>query len=298
MIRIVGTLAFKAKIAKTDFVLHPLKSDAKSIEYTSLWSLPRKIRSGTTEIIPSSWPKEGVPVKSLRFLHLVVLLALAVCLGCNNKNATSNNPTDNSAAGNAGASNGASGTPQAGTANGGTPAEQQAQAPKPIVIPAGRAITIRLGEALSSNHSQEGQSFSGTVGEPVQVDGETVIARGATAHGTVVAAKAMGHFKGGALLTLRLDSVTIKGERRAVDAREWSQALKGKGKRSTVAIAGGAGLGAALGGIFGGGKGAAIGAAAGAGAGTAGAAYTGNKEIELPVESSLRFTLRRSIEVR
>jgi hypothetical protein len=258
--------------------------------------LPGRIGSGTTETILSSWPKErGVPVKSLRFPHFAVLLVLAVSLGCN-KNASSNKPSDNSPAASPSASNESSSGTQAGTA--GTPAEQQGQAPKPIVIPAGRAITIRLSQALSSNHSQEGQSFSGTVAEPVEVDGETVIARGAVAHGTVVAAKAMGHFKGGALLTLRLDSVTIKSERRAVEARVWSQSLKGKGKRSTIAIAGGAGLGAALGGIFGGGKGAAIGGAAGAGAGTAGAAYTGNKEIELPAESSLRFTLRRSIEVQ
>jgi hypothetical protein len=166
------------------------------------------------------------------------------------------------------------------------------------VIPAGKVITIRLGEPLSSDKSQEGQSFSGTVAEPVEVEGETVIARGASAHGTVVAAKAMGHFKGGALLQLRLDSVTIRGERRSVQSSLWAQSLKGKGKRSTVAIAGGAGLGAALGGIFGGGKGAAIGAAAGAGAGTAGAGLTGNKEIRLPAESALRFTLRHSIEVR
>ena len=108
----------------------------------------------------------------------------------------------------------------------------------------------------------------------------------------------MGHFKGGALLSLRLNSVTIKGERRPVESSIWSQSLKGKGKRSTVAIAGGAGLGAALGGIFGGGKGAAIGAAAGAGAGTAGAGLTGNKEIQLPAETSVRFTLRHAIEVR
>jgi hypothetical protein len=40
------------------------------------------------------------------------------------------------------------------------------------VIPAGKVITIRLGEALSSDHSQEGQSFSGTVAEPVEVDGK------------------------------------------------------------------------------------------------------------------------------
>lgn len=238
-------------------------------------------------------------MKSVRLLHLVVLLALSASLGCGNKaaapsnSAPPSNSPDNSAAGGA----------QSGATNGGASSNnasgtgQQAEAPKPIVIPAGKAITIRINEGLSSNGSQEGQSFSATVAEPVEVNGETVIARGASAHGTVVAAKAMGHFKGGALLTLRLDSVTIKGERRPVEASLWSQSLKGKGKRSAVAIGGGAGLGAALGGIFGGGKGAAIGAAAGAGAGTAGAAYTGNKEIHLPAESSLRFTLRHSIEV-
>lgn len=233
-------------------------------------------------------------MKYLRFWNFAGLLVLVVCLGCN-KNTASNNPSDNSPASSPSPSNQASGGTQPGSP--GMP-EQQAQAPKLIVIPAGRAITIRLSQALSSNHSQDGQGFSGTVAEPVEVDGEPVIERGATAHGTVVAAKAMGHFQGGALLTLRLDSVTVKGERRAVEAREWSRSLKGKGKRSTVAIAGGAGLGAALGGIFGGGKGAAIGALAGGGAGTAGAAYTGNKEIELPAESSVRFTLRHSIEVQ
>jgi hypothetical protein len=167
-----------------------------------------------------------------------------------------------------------------------------------VIIPAGKTIIVRLAQPLSSKDSQEGQSFSGSVAEPVEVDGQTVIERGAAAHGTVVAAKAMGHFKGGALLQLRLNSVTIKGERRPVATSLWSQALKGKGKRSAVAIGGGAGLGAALGGIFGGGKGAAIGAVAGAGAGTAGAAYTGNKEIQLPAESTLQFKLKQSIQVQ
>jgi hypothetical protein len=167
-----------------------------------------------------------------------------------------------------------------------------------LVVPAGRLIQIRLSQPLSSKDSQDGQSFSGSVAESVEVAGQPVIERGAAVHGTVVAAKAMGHFKGGALLQLRLDSITIKGERRPVETNLWSQSLKGKGKRSAIAIGGGAGLGAALGGIFGGGKGAAIGAAAGAGAGTAGAAYTGNKEIQLPAESTVQFKLKRSIEVR
>jgi hypothetical protein len=57
-------------------------------------------------------------------------------------------------------------------------------------------------------------------------------------------------------------------------------------------------LGALIGGLAGGGKGAAIGAAAGAGAGTAGTAFTGNKEIELPAESAVAFTLKAPLKIR
>src|SRR5262249_56037470 len=121
----------------------------------------------------------------------------------------------------------------------------------------------------SCNHSQAGKGFRATVAEPVTVDGVTVIEQGAAAHGTVVDAKGMGHFKGGALLHVKLDSVTIKGKEHAVETSATGGSIKGKGKRSAIAIGGGAGLGAALGGIFGGGKGAAIGAAPAAGAATA-----------------------------
>ncbi len=240
-----------------------------------------------------------------RLSSVVVLLALFLLVSCSrpgagNSNAGSGTNPSASPAPSASANPSTSPGPSdasGGAANSGA-AQAQATPPPPLVIPAGRAITIRLAQPLSSKDSHDGDSFSGSVAESVEVDGQTVIERGAAAHGTVVAAKAMGHFKGGALLQLQLNSVTIKGERRPVETALWSRSLKGKGKRSAVAIGGGAGLGAALGGIFGGGKGAAIGAVAGAGAGTAGAAYTGNKEIQLPAESTLQFKLRRSIQVQ
>jgi hypothetical protein len=221
-------------------------------------------------------------VKSVRLLHVVALLVISLSLGCNKAN-TPSSSTDNPAGGAAG--NAASGSPNA-----------QAT-PAPIVIPAGKTITVRLGETLSSKDSHAGQEFSASVAEPVTVEGETVIHEGATAHGVVVDAKAMGHFKGGALLHVRLESVTINGHAHQIQTTAAGGSLKGKGKRSTVAIAGGTGVGAALGAIFGGGKGAAIGAAAGAGAGTAGAAFTGNKEIVFPAESTLTFKLTKSVEV-
>jgi hypothetical protein len=72
---------------------------------------------------------------------------------------------------------------------------------------------------------------------------------------------------------------------------------KGKGKRTAVMAGGGGGLGALIGGLAGGGKGALIGGLVGAGAGTGGAAFTGNKEIVIPAETTLTFRLEHSVTV-
>jgi hypothetical protein len=125
-----------------------------------------------------------------------------------------------------------------------------------------------------------------------------VIPAGANATGTVVDAKPLGRFKGGALLQLKLNSIEVNGATRNIATSSITQTLKGKGKRTAVLAGGGAGLGALIGGLAGGGKGAAIGAVAGAGAGTGGAAFTGNKEIVIPAESALSFKLEESLEVQ
>jgi len=52
-----------------------------------------------------------------------------------------------------------------------------------------------------------------------------------------------------------------------------------------------------LGALLGGKKGAAVGAVAGAGGGTATAYATGKKDIVLPAESVLRFSLREPLTV-
>jgi hypothetical protein len=225
-------------------------------------------------------------------LYVVALLALSLVLGCSGKQNTPASSTENP--------NAAGGSAPGGNAAGGNASKPAAAKPvkETFTIPAGTVITVRLGETLSSKSSSVGQGFSATVAEPVVVDGKTVIEKGAAARGSVVDAKAMGHFKGGALLEVRLTSVTIDGKDTSVDTGMVARSVKGKGKRSAGFIGGGAGAGALIGALAGGGKGAAIGAAAGAGAGTAGAAFTGNKEITLPAETPLTFKLKQAIEVK
>ena len=231
-------------------------------------------------------------MKAIRMLYVVALLALCLVLGCSGKQNTPASSTENP--------NAAGGSAPGGNAAGGNASKPAAAKPvkETITIPAGTVITVRLGETLSSKSSSVGQGFSSTVAEPVVVDGKTVIEKGAAARGSVVDAKAMGHFKGGALLEVRLTSVTIDGKDTSVDTGMVARSVKGKGKRSAGFIGGGAGAGALIGALAGGGKGAAIGAAAGAGAGTAGAAFTGNKEITLPAETPLTFKLKQAIEVK
>ena len=130
------------------------------------------------------------------------------------------------------------------------------------------------------------------------VGGRTAIPAGAKVSGTVVDAKPLGRFAGGASLSLRLNSVDINGMGVPITTSSVTQVEKGKGKRTAVLAGGGAAVGALIGGLAGGGKGAGIGALAGGGAGTGGAAFTGNKDIVLPAESALTFTLSQPLEIQ
>jgi hypothetical protein len=169
---------------------------------------------------------------------------------------------------------------------------------EPIVIPTGTAITVSLGSALGSKASKPGDTFSGSVSQAVSVGGAVAIPQGANVSGTVTDAKPLGRFAGGAVLSIRLDSVEIKGVNLPVQASAKTFNEKGKGKRTAVLAGGGAALGGIVGALAGGGKGAAIGAAAGAGAGTGGAAFTGNKDIVLPAESAVTFELSQPLEIK
>ncbi|WP_109486903.1 hypothetical protein [Occallatibacter savannae] len=242
------------------------------------------------------------------FASAALALTLSVA-GCKSNSTPQNQATTSQPAasqpaspdGTAPAGQASAGQPAAGQV--GAPASQQAVAPAtpppPAVVnlPEGTSIRVRLDSDLGSNISHAGDTFTATVADDVMKGGEVVIAKGARAEGTVVDAKALGRFKGGAALVVKLDRVTSRWGSYPVETASISQAQQGKGKRSATLIGGGAGLGALIGGLAGGGKGAAIGALAGGGAGTAGTAFTGNKPIVLPAETLLTFKLDHSVRI-
>ena len=169
--------------------------------------------------------------------------------------------------------------------------------PAAYTIPRGTHIRVTLNQELGSKISQPGESFSATVASPIVVDGRTIVRTGSSASGTVIAAKALGRFKGQAQLAIRLDSIRAGGQRYEVETSSIDRVEKGKGKRTAVMTGGGGGFGAIIGGLAGGGKGALIGGLAGAGAGGAGSAFTGNKEIVIPAETPITFRLEHSVTV-
>jgi hypothetical protein len=170
--------------------------------------------------------------------------------------------------------------------------------PKEVTLPAGTVLTVRLTSTVGSKTSNAGDRFNATIATTVESGGKVVLPRGTEVRGKVAQAVPQGRFKGGASLSLALESVTISGDAYDIKTSSVSRYQKGKGKRTAAMIGGGAGGGALIGGLAGGGKGALIGAVLGGGAGTAGAAYTGEKEIVLPAESMLSFKLTEPLTVK
>ena len=171
--------------------------------------------------------------------------------------------------------------------------------PVSVNIPAGTSLTIRIDQRISVKTSRAGDTFTGEMVFPV-LDGDNtvLVPKGATVGGVVDVAHRRGHFKGSSLLELRLTSLAMNGTQYPLETRDLGRSKKGKGRRSTALIAGGSGLGMLVGGLATGGVGLVVGGLVGGGAGTAAAGLTGNRDIEIPAESIVHFSLADDLVVQ
>jgi hypothetical protein len=170
--------------------------------------------------------------------------------------------------------------------------------PLKVSIPAGTMLAIRVDQRISVKSGHAGETFTGEVVEPVVAsDGSTVVPKGAPVGGVVDEARRRGHFKGRSLLELRLTSLTLNGTKFQLTTKDLQRTKKGKGRRSAAMIGGGTGLGMVVGGVASGGVGLVVGSLVGGGAGTAAAGLTGNRDIVIPAESIVHFTLADDLVV-
>ncbi|MGD0442489.1 MAG: hypothetical protein ABSA39_01005 [Edaphobacter sp.] len=171
--------------------------------------------------------------------------------------------------------------------------------PADVNVAAGTNLTIRINQHISVKTSHAGDRFDGEVVDPVVGDNDrVVIPKGTPVSGVVVASHRRGHFKGSSILELRLTYLTLDGTRYRLDTSDLTQTKKGKGKRSAAMIGGGAGAGMLIGGVATGGVGLLVGGLVGGGGGTLLSGLTGNRDIEIPAESIVRFKLADNLVVQ
>ena len=164
-------------------------------------------------------------------------------------------------------------------------------------LPAGTPLTVRLQSTLSSVTARAGDTFGGTLDEPVMIESQTVVPRGAAVTGRVLAAKASGRLQDPGYLRVALVSLEVEGKPVAIETSSIFAKGGSHEKRNLGMIGGGTAAGALIGGIAGGGKGALIGSLVGAAGGTGTAYATGKKDVSFDVERRLTFRLAQPIDV-
>ena len=204
---------------------------------------------------------------------------------------------------------------QPGPQNGPPPPEYSAQAAPPpandtnnnnsspvdppsgAVVPSGTQIVVRTIDDIDSEKARLGQTFHASLDQPVVVNGQVLLPRGADVTTSLTDSQQSGKFKGQTILTLDVKSIHANGRDYYVQTTGTAQASGGRGERTAKVVGGTAALGAIIGAIAGGGKGAAIGAGAGAATGAGVQAVTSGQHVRIPSETRLTFTLQRDLQL-
>jgi hypothetical protein len=164
------------------------------------------------------------------------------------------------------------------------------------IVPAGTILNVRTTQPIAADASQTGMTITAVVDDPVAVDGQVVIPRGAIAMLEVVDVERSSNMKGRDRITLKVHSIQTEFGTYPVATSHVELKGSSEGKKAAKKVIGGAGIGAAIGGIFGGGTGAAIGATTGGGAGAV-IAGSGKTHLVVPAETLLQFRLSTATRV-
>ena len=169
---------------------------------------------------------------------------------------------------------------------------------QPELLPAGTQLVILTNEAIDSKAAASNQLFSAQVDQDViDRSNELIVPKGSPAQ-LIIRTVSTGGVTGSPEITLDIQSITVNGRRYNVttaDLKQIGNGGIGANKRTAELIGGGAVIGTIIGAIVGHGKGAAIGAAAGAVGGAGAQVLTKGKQVIIPAETVLKFSLDQAV---
>ena len=169
--------------------------------------------------------------------------------------------------------------------------------PANVTIPSGTRISVRTIDRIDSTKNHVGDRFQASLEEPLTVDGNVVVAKGADVYGRLAESKQSGTFTGRSQLRLELTGIVVNGQTVPVVTGEYELTGKSRGASTAKRTVGGAAVGSIIGAIAGGGKGAAIGAGVGGGVGAGSEIITKGDQVKVPSETLLDFTLQQDVSI-
>ena len=169
-----------------------------------------------------------------------------------------------------------------------------AQAPS-LTVPSGTAVKVAVAARITSETAQPGDTWTGTVKEPVVVGDRIAIPAGSPVTGVVTGV--LPAAKGSrATLVLAVKSVEVNGKTRAMSAGTDSIIAGSTRARNLGAVAGGAAAGALIGKAVGGSnKGALIGGLIGGAAATGAVAASKGYQAEVKEGAEMVFTVNNAV---
>jgi len=170
--------------------------------------------------------------------------------------------------------------------------------PARLTIKQGTYVTVRINQWLSSDRNKAGDTFTGTLNQPVVVDGIVVAQRGQAIYGQVSEAQKAGRVEGTSRLGLQLTQLTlVDGDQASLQSQMVTQHGQTSQGRDVAAVGVTTGLGAAIGAGVNGGVGAGVGAGAGLVVGVLGVLLTRGRPTVIYPESVLTFQVSAPVEI-
>jgi hypothetical protein len=177
-----------------------------------------------------------------------------------------------------------------------TPTPPPAPEPQQVVVPANSTLTVQMIDSVDSSVNHAGEIFHATLDEPIVVENQVVVPKGADVYVRLTSVSSAGKMRGKSGLTLELVKLEFQGQSYPLVSSTYTVSGKSQGKETAKKVGAGAVIGTLIGAIAGRGEGAAIGAGVGA---AAGGVYQGmsKKQVKVPSETKLDFQLDQPVTV-